>query len=169
MLKHHCIEYTTRLQQDMRELTRDLADIWLHLHDFSSLDETKLRLRANLQQLRGSLDELEQLVLTPVPPQSPARKQIIERICQTHALTPIGGYVFLIAQNKREEGICLVWDGCEKSVLTPQILRQVEKEANDAGCRRPLHIYASACGISHASRRWQFCPIQTPLQRDANM
>lgn len=164
MLKHDCTAFNDRLQQDMRQLTRDLAGIWMLLHDFSPIDEaTKRGLQQDLKRLRSSLDELEQLVLTPVPPQNPDRKRLIEWICQTDdsdgSLTAVGGYVFLIAQNKREEGICLVWDGWEMSTLTSQILRQVEKEADEAGCRRPLHIYATACDVSPKPRRWQFCPI----------
>ena len=144
-------------------MTRDLTGIWLQLHESLPIDEAiKSHLQQDLQTLRNSLNELEQLVLTPVPPQNPVRGRLIEWICQIddpdRLLTHIGGYTFLIAQNKREEGICLVWDE-EKSLLTPQILRQVEKEADEAGCRRPLHIYACESLVSHASRRWQFCPI----------
>jgi hypothetical protein len=167
MLKHDCTTFINRLQRDTRQLTKDLTGIWLRLHEFLPVDEASiLHLQQDLQQLRNSLDELEQLVLTPVPLQSPVRCQLVEWICQTDnsdgSLTPLGGYTFLVAQNKREEGICLIWDE-EKSMLTPQILRQVEKEADDAGCRRPLRIYASECLVRHASRRWQFCPI--PLEQ----
>ena len=142
MLKHHCTEFTDRLQKDMRELMRDIAGIWLHLHDFSSVEEAKLRLQQDLQQLRRSLDELEQVALAPVPPENPEnpeQKRIIIWICRgdesNENLTPIGGYTFLIAQNKQEEGICLVWDGWKKSTITSQILRQIEKEADEAGER----------------------------------
>ncbi len=154
-------DYEAQYDQATSEVERQALG---NMRNGSQIDEvTQYELQQDLKGLRNSLDELEQLVLAHVPPQSPDRKQLIEWICQTDdsdgALTPIGGYTFLVAQNKREEGICLVWDEEESTLLTAQILRQVEKEADEAGCRRPLHIYACACSVNSNSRRWQFCSI----------
>jgi adenine-specific DNA-methyltransferase len=67
-----------------------------------------------------------------------------------------GAYV--IAQNARQEAICLCWNGRDDSAITRKILVAMFAEAEERGLRRPLRVYGATCDVGE-TESFRFCQI----------
>ena len=91
------------------------------------------------------------------------REAIANLIIQTDAtgkgrgITRINGD-YLIAQNPRQEAICLCWNGRTKSAVTSKVLAAMFEEAKTRGLRRPLRVYGSTCDVGPTDS-FRFCQI----------
>ena len=91
------------------------------------------------------------------------REAIANLIVQTDAtgrgrgITRVAGD-YVIAQNPRQEAICLCWNGRSKSAITRDVLVAMFEEAKMRGLRRPLRVYGSTCDVGETDS-FRFCQI----------
>ena len=92
------------------------------------------------------------------------RDALASLICQAdetgrgRGITTVSGYKYIIGRNHRTEAICLVWQGADKSEVTPNILKAASKEVSQAGLKRPFRIYGTFCRVGD-TQSWKFCQI----------
>jgi adenine-specific DNA-methyltransferase len=90
------------------------------------------------------------------------RKEIIEAIFASQItsfslISQNSNFQYLIAKNKQNEGIYLIWNG--KSQLTQDIYYQIVQEAKEANLSNDrYHIYARLCSFSTASIEFEQIP-----------
>lgn len=92
------------------------------------------------------------------------RDALASLICQTdetgrgRGITAVSGHLYIIGRNHRAEAICLVWQGADKSEVTPNILKAASKEVSQAALKRPFRIYGTFCRVGD-TQSWKFCQI----------
>jgi adenine-specific DNA-methyltransferase len=91
------------------------------------------------------------------------REAIANLVVQTDATGKGKGIMrvageYVIAQNPRQEAICLCWNGRSKSAITRDVLVAMFEEAKTRGLRRPLRVYGSTCDVGETDS-FRFCQI----------
>jgi len=92
------------------------------------------------------------------------RDALASLICQADetgrgkGITWLSGYKYIIGKNHRSEAICLLWNGVDKSEVTPEHLKKAAKEVSEAGLKRPFRIYGTFCRVGDTAS-WKFCQI----------
>jgi len=79
-------------------------------------------------------------------------------ICQTNRWGSRLGWEFIIGTTKRNEAICLVWNGEQDSEVTSDLVERAAKEVTAAGLKLPFRIYGTSCRIANTAS-WRFCQI----------
>ncbi|MDQ3474310.1 MAG: site-specific DNA-methyltransferase [Acidobacteriota bacterium] len=93
------------------------------------------------------------------------RDALANLICQADetgrgkSITRLNGFKYVIGKNPRNEAICLLWKGEDKSEVTSDDLRAAAKEVSAAGLKRPFRIYGTFCRVSDTGTSWKFCQI----------
>ncbi|CFW92863.1 Putative DNA methylase (fragment) [endosymbiont DhMRE of Dentiscutata heterogama] len=92
------------------------------------------------------------------------RKEIIEAIFASQITSLLlipenSNFKYLIAKNKQEEGIFLIWNGNSNSQLTQDIYYQITREAQQANLStNKYHVYARLCSFSTSSIEFEQIP-----------
>ncbi len=92
------------------------------------------------------------------------RDALASLICQADetgrgkGITAVSGRKFVIGKNHRSEAICLVWNGVNKSEVTPTMLKEAAQEVSKCGLKRPFRIYGTVCRVGDTAS-WKFCQI----------
>jgi adenine-specific DNA-methyltransferase len=92
------------------------------------------------------------------------RDALASLICQADetgrgkGITALSGHKFIIGKNHRSEAICLVWNGIDKSEVTPVLLKEAAQEVSKFGLKRPFRIYGTVCRVGD-TQSWKFCQI----------
>jgi len=74
------------------------------------------------------------------------------------SVTRLPGHTYVIGKNPRNEAICLVWEGEDRSEVTNEHLKQASAEVASLGLKKPFRIYGTFCRIADSSS-WKFCQI----------
>lgn len=92
------------------------------------------------------------------------REAIANLIAQTdvtgtgRGIRRIAGGKYIIGQNSKGEAICLCWKGRSDSTVTPKVLAEMYREADQFGAKRPLRVYAATCQVGETGS-FRFCQI----------
>jgi adenine-specific DNA-methyltransferase len=103
------------------------------------------------------------------------RNALANLICQSDetgrgkSITRLAGHTYIIGKNPRNEAICLVWKGVDRSEVKRDDLQAAAMEVSKAGLKRPFRIYGTSCKVADVPGSFRFCQIPDEIMTQMHL